>query len=71
MNESLVKLECALIVFPLICPLLLSGGIFVQQENAWMTTFGMAFVMEPLMGDRPNGSEWVPHYFVVVVERDD
>jgi hypothetical protein len=36
-----------------------------------MTTFGMAFVMEPLMGDRPNGSEWIPHYFVVVVERDD
>ena len=36
-----------------------------------MTTFGMDFVMEPLMGDRTNGLEWVPHFFVVVVERDD
>jgi hypothetical protein len=71
MNESLVKLECALIVFPLICPLLLSGGIFVRQENAWMTTFGMAFVMEPLMGDRPNDLERVPHYFVIISERDE
>ena len=71
MNESLVELECALIVFPLICPLVLSDGIFVQQENAWMTTFGMDFVMESLMGDRPNDLERVPHYFVVISERDD
>ena len=34
-------------------------------------TFGMAFVMEPLMGDRPNGSERIPHCVVVIAERDD
>ncbi len=71
MNESLVELKCARIVFLSICPLVLSGGIFVQQKNAWMTTFGMDFVMEPLMGDRPNGLERVPHSFVVITERDD
>jgi len=70
-NESPVELEYALIVFPLICLLLLLGCIFAHQENAWMTTFGMAFVMEPLMGDRSNDAERVPHYFVVIVERDD
>ncbi len=36
-----------------------------------MTTFGMEFVMEPLMGDRPNDPDRVPHYFVVIAERDD
>ena len=57
--------------FLLIWPLLLTGCTFSRQENAWMTTFGMAFVMEPLKGDRPNGSEWFPHYFVIIAERDD
>ena len=27
--------------------------------------------MEPLTGDRPNNAERVPHYFVVITERDD
>ena len=36
-----------------------------------MTTFGMDFAMEPLAGDRPNDPDRVPHYFVVITERDD
>jgi len=71
MNEFLFELDCALVVFPLICPHVLSGGIFAKLENAWMTTFGMDFAMEPLAGDRPNDPDRVPHYFVVITERDD
>ena len=36
-----------------------------------MSTFGVDFVMEPLVGDRPNGTERIPHVFVVIAERDN
>ena len=70
MNSSASRSERSFF-FPLICPHVLSGGIFAKLENAWMTTFGMDFAMEPLTGDRPNDPDRVPHYFVVITERDD
>ena len=70
MNESSCESECALLLFPLICPLIVSGCIFAFRKKAWITTFEMDFVMEPLTGDRSDGTERIPCVVVVIGERD-
>ena len=71
LNEFISESESKIFFFLSIRPLLFTGCIFAQEENAWMTTFGMDFAMKPLTGDRPNDPDRVPHYFVVITERDD